>query len=183
MTISTIAQTTLPVGTWNADPVHSQVGFEVAYIVGTFRGTFSPFEATLEVREDGSASLRGQARVEDIRVQDENLTAHLLSPDFFDAERAPEIVFAADAVRVEDGGVLVEGEISIKGTSRPLTLTGTVAGGGTDPWGNERVGLTLTGVVDRTAFGITWNNPLPSGEPALADDVTLVAEVSFVKAA
>ena len=174
--MSTITETKLPVGTWNADPVHSQVGFEVAYIVGTFRGTFSPFEATLEVREDGTASLRGSTRVEGIRVQDENLTAHLLSPDFFDAERAPEITFSSDAIRVE-------GEISIKGTAQPLTLAGTITGAGQDAYGNERVGLKLAGAVDRTAFGIEWNNPLPSGEPALADDVTLVAEVSFVRAA
>lgn len=181
--MSTITQTTLPLGTWNADAVHSQVGFEVAYIVGTFRGTFSPFEATLEVREDGTASLRGSTRVEGIRVQDENLTAHLLSPDFFDAERAPEIAFSSDAVRVEGDRVSVEGEISIKGTAQPLTLTGTITGAGQDAYGNERVGFKLEGVVDRTAFGIDWNNPLPSGEPALADDVTLVAEVSFVRAA
>ncbi|HSP73734.1 MAG TPA: YceI family protein [Gaiellaceae bacterium] len=181
--MSTITETKLPVGTWNADPVHSQVGFEVAYIVGTFRGTFSPFEATLEVRDDGAAGLRGSTRVEGIRVQDENLTAHLLSPDFFDAERAPEITFSSDAVRVEGDEVSVEGEISIKGTARPLALKGTVTGAGQDAYGNERVGLKLEGVVDRTAFGIDWNNPLPSGEPALADDVTLVAEVSFVRAA
>ncbi len=181
--MSTITETTLPVGTWNADPVHSQVGFEVAYVVGTFRGTFSPFEATLEVRENGTASLRGSTRVEGIRVQDENLTAHLLSPDFFDAERAPELTFSSDSIHVEGDRVAVEGEISIKGTAQPLTLTGTVTGAGQDAYGNERVGLRLEGVVDRTAFGIDWNNPLPSGEPALADDVTLVAEVSFVRAA
>jgi len=181
--MSTITETKLPAGTWNADAVHSQVGFEVAYIVGTFRGTFSPFEATLEVHEDGTASLRGATRVEGIRVQDENLTAHLLSPDFFDAERAPEITFSSDAIRVEGGRVAVEGEISIKGTAQPLTLAGTITGAGQDAYGNERVGLKLEGVVDRTAFGIDWNNPLPSGEPALADDVTLVAEVSFVRAA
>lgn len=181
--MSTITETRLPVGTWNADPVHSQVGFEVAYIVGTFRGTFSPFQATLEVREDGSATLRGSTKVEGIRVQDENLTAHLLTPDFFDAERAPEITFSSESVRVEGDRVTAEGEISIKGTARPLTLTGTVTGAGQDAYGNERVGLKLTGVVDRTAFGIDWNNPLPSGEPSLANDVALVAEVSFVKAA
>lgn len=181
--MSTITETKLPLGTWSADAVHSQVGFEVAYVVGTFRGTFSPFEATLEVREDGTASLRGTAPVAGVKVQDENLTAHLLSPEFFDAERAPEITFAADGVRVEGGTVVAEGELAIKGTARPLTLTGVVTGAGPDAYGNERVGLRLEGAVDRTAFGLNWNAPLPSGEPALANEVTLVAEVSFVKAA
>lgn len=181
--MTTITETKLPAGTWSADAVHSQVGFEVAYVVGTFRGTFSPFEATLAVAEDGTATLRGTAPVAGVRVQDENLTAHLLSPDFFDAERAPEIAFASDSVRIEDGSVVAEGEITIKGVAQPLTLTGRVTGSGPDAYGNERVGLRLEGTVDRTAFGLNWNTPLPSGDPALANDVTLVAEVSFVKAA
>jgi polyisoprenoid-binding protein YceI len=181
--MTTITETTLPTGTWSADAVHSQVGFEVAYVVGTFRGTFSPFEATLEVAGDGTATLRGSAPVAGVRVQDENLTAHLLSPEFFDAERTPEVAFSSDSVRVEDGKVVAEGEITIKGTARTLTLTGAITGSGPDAYGNERVGLRLEGVVDRTAFGLDWNAPLPSGEPALANDVTLVAELSFVNAA
>jgi polyisoprenoid-binding protein YceI len=179
--MSTIEQT-LATGTYTADPVHSQVGFEVAYMVGTFRGTFSPFEATLEVTDD-AASLRGSTRVEGVRVQDENLTAHLQSPDFFDAERAPEITFASDDVTVDGDRVTVAGEITIKGIAHPLTLEGRVTGAGPDAFGNERVGLTLAGTLDRTAFGLNWNAPLPNGEPALADDVTLTAELSFVKAA
>jgi len=180
--MSTITQK-IPAGTWSADAVHSQVGFEVAYMVGTFRGTFSPFEATLDVAADGTASLRGSTRVEGVKVQDESLTAHLQSPDFFDAERAPEITFASDDVRVDGDRVAVEGEITIKGRSNPLTLTGRLTGAGPDAYGNERVGLRLEGTVDRTAFGIDWNTPLPNGEQALANDVTLTAELSFVKAA
>ena len=180
--MSTITEFTLETGTYSADPVHSQVGFEVAYMVGTFRGTFSPFEATLEVAGDG-ATLRGATRVEGVRVQDENLTAHLQSPDFFDAERAPEITFASDDVRFDGDRVTVDGEISIKGSSQPLALVGRVTGAGPDAFGNERVGLQLEGTLDRTAFGLDWNAPLPNGEQALANDVTLTAELSFVKAA
>lgn len=181
--MSTITETALPVGTWNADAVHSQLGFEVAYVVGTFRGTFSPFEAQLVVAADGGASLRGATRAEAIRVQDDNLTAHLLSPEFFDAERTPELAFGSRAIRVDGGEVTIEGDISIKGVSQPLTLAGRITGTGLDAYGNERVGLALAGVLDRTAFGIEWNNPLPSGEPALANDVTVTAELTFVKAA
>src|SRR5690242_12313633 len=91
-TMSTIETTTaLPVGAWNVDPVHSQVGFAVEYVVGTFRGSFSPVDAKLDVAEDGAATLSGKAPVSGVKVQDENLEAHLQSPDFFDAERAPEI--------------------------------------------------------------------------------------------
>jgi polyisoprenoid-binding protein YceI len=180
--MSTI-ETTLPTGTWNVDPVHSQVGFEVAYMVGAFRGTFSPFEAVLDVPAEGEATLRGATRVEGVRVQDENLTAHLQSPDFFDAERSPEITFRSSSISVDGDAVTIEGEIAIKGTSQPLTLTGSITGVGQDAYGNDRIGLDVEGTVDRSAFGLNWNAPLPNGEPALANDVTLTADLSFVKAA
>jgi polyisoprenoid-binding protein YceI len=179
--MSTITETITP-GTYVADPVHSQVGFEVAYMVGTFRGTFSPFEATLEVGDDGGATLAGKTGVAGVKVQDENLTAHLQSPEFFDAERTPEISFSSRELRIDGPSLHVDGEITIKGESRPLHLDGTVGQVGEDPWGNRRVGITLSGSVDRTAFGLDWNNPLPSGEPALANEVTLSAELSLVKA-
>src|SRR6266536_273611 len=107
--MSTLAetQTALPAGTWQVDAVHSHVGFAVQYNAGTFRGSFSGIEAQLEVAADGAASLTGGARVENVRVQDENLTAHLLAPDFFDAERTPEIRFGSQELRRH--GDLVEG--------------------------------------------------------------------------
>ena len=180
--MTTISQQTLPTGTWNVDPVHSQVGFAVDYVVGTFRGSFSPVDATLAVAEDGTATLTGTAPVNGVKVQDENLEAHLQSPDFFDAERAPEITFRSTDVRRTGDAVEIEGELSIRGTSRPVTLAGTVGPRGTDPYGQERFNLTLATTVDRTQFGIDWNNPLPSGEPSLANDVTLTAELYLVRA-
>src|SRR5438128_4682717 len=99
MTTITQTEQALPTGTWNVDPVHSQVGFAVDYVVGTFRGSFSPLEAQLDVAEDGSAILIGSVPVTGVRVQDENLSAHLQSPEFFDAERTPEIKFTSTEVR------------------------------------------------------------------------------------
>ena len=96
--MSTIPRTQLPAGTWNADAVHSQIGFEIAYMGGTFRGTFSPFDASLEVAEDGQAHLEGTTQVANVKVQDPNLEVHLQSPDFFDAERYPELRFVSDDV-------------------------------------------------------------------------------------
>lgn len=182
MSTSTIQQTALPAGTWNVDPTHSQVGFAVDYIAGTFRGSFSPVDAKLEVRDDGSATLSGRTPVSGVRVQDENLEAHLQSPDFFDAENAPEITFDSRAVRLSGSNVAIDGDLTIRGVSQPVTLEGTVGPQATDPYGQERFNLTLATTIDRTRFGVDWNNPLPNGEPALANEVALTAELYLVQA-
>ncbi len=177
--MSTIEQTqTLPTGTWKVDGVHSEIGFSVDYMAGTFRGTFSKLDAEVT---DGR--LTGGADVSSVQVKDPNLEAHLQSPDFFDAERNPQLTFVSTDVRRAGDEVTVDGEITIKGETRPIEIAGTISEPITDPYGNERFGLKLEGALDRTQFGVNWNNPLPSGEPALSDEVKLVAELQFVKAA
>jgi polyisoprenoid-binding protein YceI len=173
--------TVAPAGTWNLDPVHSRVDFEVGYLAGTFKGEFHEIAAELAV-EGGRASLEGAATVASVDVKDENLSAHLQSPDFFDAERHPELRFAARDIRLDgDGKVSADGELTIKGVSKPVTVSGTATAPIADPYGNDRVGLNLAAKIDRTNFGVDWNNPLPSGDPALANDVTILAELQFVK--
>lgn len=174
--------TIAPAGTWELDSVHSVVGFEVEYLGGTFKGTFREIDATIVVGDD-AVSLEGSAKVASVDVKDENLAGHLQSPDFFDAERYPEISFTATDISLDGATVEVEGELTIKGVTHPAAVTGTVTAPLTDPYGRERVGLTLETRVDRTRFGVDWNNPLPNGEPALANDVTVVAELFFVKSA
>jgi polyisoprenoid-binding protein YceI len=173
--------TIAPAGTWNLDPVHSRVDFEVSYLAGTFKGHFNEIAAELTV-DDERATLEGTTKVASIDVNEENLSAHLQSPDFFDAEQYPELRFTAEDIRLDgDGQLSVDGKLTIKGVTQPVTVTGTVTAPITDPYGNERIGLNLTTKVDRTNFGINWNNPLPSGEPSLANDVTILAELQFVK--
>ena len=170
-----------PPGTWSLDPVHSRVDFEVSYLAGTFKGEFHEIGAELAL-EGERASLVGRAKVASVDVRDENLSAHLQSPDFFDAERHPELRFAAQDIRLDgDDKVSVDGELTIKGITKPVTVTGTVTAPIADPYGNDRIGLNLTTRIDRTDFGVDWNNPLPSGEPALANEVTILAELQFVR--
>jgi polyisoprenoid-binding protein YceI len=172
---------TLPTGAWKVDATHSQVGFAVDYMVGTFRGTFSPFEATLTVTDDGAATLEGSAPVSGVRVQDENLAGHLQSPDFFDAERAPEIRFRSTEIERAGEEITIDGDLTIRGETLPVVIGGTLGEPADDPYGGVRFVLRLEGTIDRTAFGINWNNPLPNGEPALANDVTLTAELYLVR--
>jgi len=182
MSTITTTPTALPVGAWSVDPTHSQVGFAVDYLGGTFRGSFAPVDARLDVAEDGTATLSGKAPVSGVRVQDETMYAHLQSPDFFDAELAPEITFTSTDVRRAGSSVEVDGELRIRGAARPVTLEGRVGEQTTDPYGRERFSLVLRGTIDRTDFGVDWNNPLPSGEPALANDVAMSAELYLVAA-
>ena len=179
-TTSTTTQTreAIPAGAWHADPVHSDLGFTIDYMAGTFRGTFSKFTATIS---DGT--IRGAADVASVQVKDPTLEAHLQSPDFFDAERNPQLTFESKDVRRSADEFVVDGELTIRGHTEPVELRGTISEPMTDPFGNERFGVKLQVTIDRTAFGITWNNPLPSGEPALSNDVQIVADLQFVKAA
>jgi polyisoprenoid-binding protein YceI len=182
MNTVTPSRDVLPVGTWQGDPAHSSVTFELDYMTGRFRGSFAPFEATLTVDPETGISLRGSARAADVKVQDENLTAHLQTPDFFDVERTPQVSFESDRVELDGEHAAVAGTLTIRGSSQPVELEGTFSPPLTDPYGRERIGLRLDGTVDRTAFGIVWNAPLPTGEPALANEVRISAELYLVKA-
>ncbi len=174
--MSTIEQTTaIPTGTWQADTVHSKLGFEVPYAVSTFGGDVTDFEATLA---DGT--LTGAGRVETLQVKDEQLKAHLMSPEFFDAERHPEVTFVSTAIRRDGDSVEVDGDLTLKGITKPVTLIGTATGPTVDHFGSNRIGFALQTTIDRTQFGMNWNMPLPNGEPALANDVTLKADLTLV---
>jgi polyisoprenoid-binding protein YceI len=178
MTIAPIVEV-LPTGTWTFDPIHSSVAFAVRHMgLSPFRGGFKDFDATIS---DGR--LVGSARVESITTDDETLTGHLLSPDFFDAERYPELRFEADEIRVDGDWIVVPGRLTLKGETRPVELRGAVTGPVSDPYGNDRLGLELETSIDRTDFGIDWNAELPSGGPVLANEVELTAQLELVKQA
>src|SRR5256885_10923758 len=137
MSVELKADVVAPAGTWILDPVHSRVDFEVSYLAGTFKGEFHEIGAGLTV-EGERASLEGTAKVASVDVKDENLSAHLQSPDFFDAERHPELRFAAHDIRLAGyGKVSVDGELTIKGITRPVAVTGRVTAPIADPYGND----------------------------------------------
>ncbi|MEA2406545.1 MAG: hypothetical protein QOE69_664 [Thermoleophilaceae bacterium] len=169
-------QQALPTGSWSADTIHSTVGFAVAYLAGTFQGTFSEFDARLS---DGA--LHGTARVGSVEVKDPNLAIHLQAPDFFDAERHPELAFEASDISRSGDDLTIAGKLTLKGHTEPVEIRGHVNDPAPDPYGGERFGLQLETTVDRTAFGLNWNNPLPSGDRALADEVTILVDLQLVK--
>ena len=170
--------TAAPAGTWTVDKVHSTIGFEVEHMVSTFRGRFEQFDVQLT---DGK--LVGTVAVPSIKVYDENLEAHLQSPDFFDAQLYPELRFETRELAIEDdGNVTLEGDLTVKGITKPVTARGRFVQVEADMGGNERIGLALEATVDRREFGLEWNAPLPKGGFVLGNDVTLQVALELVRA-
>jgi polyisoprenoid-binding protein YceI len=164
-------------GTWNFAAAHSSADFAVKYVVSTFRGSIEDLTASLQ---DGV--LTGSAKIASIKVKDDNLTGHLLAPDFFDAEQHPEISFRSTEISVDGENVTVDGELTLKGVTKPIQATGTLEGPAQDFMGNTRLGFTLDATIDRTDFGVSWNADLPSGGKALQDEVKLHVELEFHQA-
>jgi polyisoprenoid-binding protein YceI len=177
---SILDQTTaVTTATWKADPTHSNVGFAVKHMaVGSFKGGFNEFDATLS---DGALS--GTAKVASVNVKDEQLNGHLQSPDFFDAERYPEITIKSGPLKIDNGRVVADAELTLRGVTKTVELTGTISGPAADPYGNERLGIDLEAEIDRTAFGVNWSAELPNGGPVAGHEVKLTAELELVKEA
>jgi polyisoprenoid-binding protein YceI len=182
MSATTLQQ--IPAGVYNVDPAHSHVGFEVRHMgIATVRGRFGTFEGTIDASGDAPV-LEGSVDVATIDSGDANRDGHLKGPEFFDADQQPKISFHSTATEVGAGGeITLQGEITIKGISKPIALTGELAENGQDPWGNERIGLELTSTIDRREFDLKWNQTLPNGNLLVANEVKLLVSVSAVKSA
>jgi polyisoprenoid-binding protein YceI len=170
-------------GTYTIDPAHSNVGFEVRHMgIATVRGKFRTFQGTIDATGT-TPVLDGTVEVSSIDTGDENRDGHLQAPDFFDVAQNPQISFRSVSIEAGDGDTItLHGELTIKGVSKPIELAGTVAENGQDPWGNERIGFEVSGVIDRRDFDLKWNQTLPNGNLLVANEVKLVVSVSAVKA-
>jgi polyisoprenoid-binding protein YceI len=182
MTATTLSAERIPAGIYNVDQKHSNVAFAVRHMgIATVRGSFQDFQGKIDASVE-APRLEGVVEVSSITTGDEQRDGHLLSPEFFDVERHPQIRFHSTASEVApDGTIRLEGEITIKGVTKPIELLGTVAEGGVDPWGNERIGFELETAIDRRDFGLSWNQPLPGGGVLVANEVKLLVSVSAVK--
>ena len=179
MSTQTIEQE-VPAGTWTVDPVHSSIGFAVTHNgVSTFRSGFRDYEARLTGGD--APKLEGSVDVASIDIDEEQLKGHLLSPDFFDAERHPQLKFSSTELSVaEDGSLRLRGELEIKGEKREVEASGRFGQVGADLGGSARVGLSLEATVDRRDFGLDWNAELPSGGQALDYEVEIAVELELV---
>jgi polyisoprenoid-binding protein YceI len=175
----------VPAGTWKVDPAHSSVGFEVKHMmISTVRGHFGSFDGTLEAAEDPEQSrVHGWVDVASIDTGSPDRDAHLRSPDFFDADGYPRMTFDSTRIQSVEGGTYrVWGNLTIKDVTREVEVQATVQGVGEDPWGTERVGVAVRGTIDRTDFGLTWQQPLASGGLLVGEEVKLLVDISAVRA-
>jgi polyisoprenoid-binding protein YceI len=180
--MSSTTVTKLPTGTWSVDPIHSSIGFGVKHLgVSTFRGNFKAAAGSVVTEGDAIRSIEGTVRVENLVTEEPGLTGHLHSEDFFDAAKYPELTFKSTSVEQgEDGRLRVSGELTVRGVTRPLELDAEIEGAAEGPDGNWRVGIAATGAIDRSDWGMTWNNPLANGALAVGERVTLNLHVEAV---
>jgi polyisoprenoid-binding protein YceI len=172
----------IPTGTWQVDPVHSTVGFKVRHFgVSWFRGKFQDVSGSITTDENGIVAVEGRAAVASIDVENPQLNGHLQTADFFDVENHPELSFASRRVeRLSADRFRIVGDLTLRGVTDEVVLEAEIVGSGDDPYGNTRIGLSAQGEIDRTRFGITWNQPLENGGVILGDTVKLAFDVEAV---
>jgi polyisoprenoid-binding protein YceI len=180
MSTQTVKQE-VPAGTYGVDRVHSTIDFSVVHNgLSAFRSGFREYEAELEGGEE--PRLTGSVAVESVDVSEEMLKGHLLSPEFFDAERHPLLKFRSTPFKVaEDGSLRLRGELEIRGTVHEVEASGRFRELGTDLAGSARVGLSLATSVDRRSFGLDWQAQLPSGGDVLDYEVEIAVNLELVK--
>jgi len=179
MTTQTVSQQ-VPAGTYKVDPVHSTINFAVIHNgVSTFRSGFRSYEAKLE--GGAEPQLEGTVEVASVDISEEMLKGHLLSPEFFDTQRFPQLRFGSTELSVgEDGTLRVAGELEIHGETRKVEASGRFAQLGSDLAGKARVGLSIESTVDRRDFGLDWQAELPSGGEVLDYAVTISVDLELV---
>jgi polyisoprenoid-binding protein YceI len=172
-------------GTWAVDPVHSEVSFVVRHMmVSKVRGRFDKFEGTIVTADDPlKSSVTATVDLNSINTGQEQRDAHIRSADFFHVEEHPTMTFASTGVRAgDDGDFLLDGDLTIRGTTKPVTFKLEVSGFGPDAYGGTRAGFSATTEINRTDFGVSFNGPIPGvpGGVAVSEKVTVSLEIEGV---
>jgi polyisoprenoid-binding protein YceI len=178
MSIDVVETTGIPTGTWVIDPSHSEVGFTARHLMSKVRGVFEKFEGQIVTGEDTFAT--ATIDLHSINTRDENRDGHLRSKDFFDVENSGPMTFRSTRVEKGGNGLLVTGDLTLKGVTRPVTLDVEYLGQDTDPWGGTRVGFEGTAEISRADFGVDFNIPMDGGRLLIGDKISINIEVQAV---
>lgn len=171
---------------WALDPAHSEIQFKVKHMmITTVTGAFKSFNAEVETEGDdfSTAQIGFSADTASVDTGNEQRDGHLRSGDFFDAETYPALSFKAGKLQPKGSGddYQLTGELTIRDTTRPVTLDVEFGGIGTDPWGNTKAGFTLSGKINRKEWGLNWNAALEAGGVLVSEDVRLMGEIQLTK--
>jgi len=169
---------------WGLDPHHSEINFKVRHMmIAHVSGSFTSFNVQAETEGDdfSKAKVRFDADVNSINTKNEHRDTHLKSPEFFNAEQFPKITFVSTAIRPVDSGYEIEGALTVKNISKPVTLKAEFGGIGKDPYGNTKAGFTLAGKINRNDFGLSWNAPLETGGVLVGEELNISADIQLSK--
>ena len=187
-TIATAAPTTATtaLSTWNVDPAHSAAEFKVRHMMISYvTGKFSGLSGVLRLDETDytRSTVEVSIPAASVSTVDDKLDAHLRDADFFDVEKFPTLTFQSRSIRSTGGqDYAVAGDLTIRGITKTVTLSvNDLSEPSKDPWGNQRIGLSVTTKVNRKDFGLVWNAPLELGGVLVGEEVTITLEVQFIK--
>lgn len=171
--------------TWKVDNAHSEVGFKVKHMMITnVSGSFETFDAVVSTSGDdfSTAQFKFSADIDSITTGVGDRDAHLKSDDFFNAEAFPQLTFASSSVKFNgDEDVVIEGEMTIRDITKPIVLQAEFGGIVVDPYGQTKAGLTVTGKIKRSEFGLKWNAITEAGSIVVSDEIRLNVELQFIK--
>lgn len=178
------ASTALSAGTWTIDPVHSSVGFSVRHLmVSKVRGNFETFSGAITVSEDGTPTVSADIDVASLNTGNPDRDAHVKAADFFDVERHPTATFRSSSVQSKGDGYVLDGEFTLKGVTRPISLALEFNGVSPGMGHGEVAGFEASVVLNRKDFGIDIDVPLETGGAVVGDKVTITLEIEALKQA
>ena len=172
---------------WAVDPMHSEIQFKVKHLmITTVTGHFKSFNLDVETEGDDftkADKINFTADIDSISTNNEQRDAHLKSPDFFDAASHPQLIFTSKSLTKDGDDMKLHGDLTMRGTTAPITLNVEYAGIVMDPYGQTKAGFTVNGKVSRKAFGLTWDAVTEAGQVVVSDEIKIHAEVQLVKQA
>ncbi|VAX21568.1 Protein yceI precursor [hydrothermal vent metagenome] len=167
---------------YDVDKAHSSIGFAVKHmVISSVRGNFTDFKGEFEIDENALTHVKATVYLKSINTNEQKRDKHLLSPDFFDAEMYPEMLFISTKVTHSGNKYSVTGELTIKAITKSVTLKGELLGVIKDPWGNERAGFHAEGKINRKEFGISFHKLLEAGGLVVGDEVTIILDIEGIK--
>ncbi|WP_445713062.1 YceI family protein [Flavobacterium sp.] len=168
---------------WSIDPAHSEITFKVKHLmISNVKGEFKTFQANIYGEDFTKSTISANIDASSISTNNNDRDTHLKSPDFFEVEKYPEITFVSTSIKkVDDDEFKLVGDLTIKGTTKEITLNTEFGGFMKDPYGNEKAGFSINGKLNRKDFGLNWNAALEAGGVMVANEIKIYAEVQFIK--